>query len=697
MDRSVHDLTLVRQRNSKHMKSITQVILLLAFVLVTPRAFPSAHANTCQTCYIDYENGNDSWSGTAETFQGGTTGPWKHAPGMLGTLPNGSSSGDGCAANCASQVPVAGDKYILKGGVVWPYTTLPWSFSWTGSSSTQKYGCAGPGCIYVGNAIGAGLQGWNKGIVNSITLSRDLGGWNPVLSPMAITCSGGGGSGAAGQAFVIPLTAGLAEPNVAGFIYHTAVTNQGSAYTSAPNCMVAGGGGTATLVADIDRAVIDAGATQSNHPDWPVGTGAGNLRGGPGVGVSHFDILYGIEYRNILQQMRTPAQDGGFLTPMISGGRNSSILHNYVHGRFVDCAYPVLNSCDPGQEVQDTAIMPFYPYTEVGYNIVENGDSFILGTAVSALNGICGIGVPCEYSSHGIETGTENSHGPVSIHNNVIYSDGWQIRIAGNAVSGNDPFVIYSNEGWLTLYDININAHINRRYSQLTSPATLVSYNNIDHNHVNGSGNQQQCNTGITFYFFNEVIWGTGTSTPAWGMNTGNSTVGGCTAYFYNDTVYNNQRNASYECLNTDGNSPNATKIVVQNLHCIGGGTSAPDPFWGTGSNITFADQAGSSSASAVQAASVVQGISRANAQGYSLSNLYAPSSGNGDTVTFANGNTSANLSSLCSGVLAALCSDVNGNPRSASTMWQSGAYVYGSGGGSPSVAPPTNLTAVVQ
>src|SRR5208282_5171637 len=104
------------------------VLMLAVLYSFSPTAWTvEAVSNTCVTCYIDYENGNDLWSGTAETFQGGTIGPWKHAPGMLGLTPSGGATGDACANNCASQVPVAGDKYILKGGDVWPYTTGPWA------------------------------------------------------------------------------------------------------------------------------------------------------------------------------------------------------------------------------------------------------------------------------------------------------------------------------------------------------------------------------------------------------------------------------------------------------------------------------------------------------------------------------------------------------------------------------------------
>src|SRR5271165_1792689 len=98
-------------------------------------------ANTCTTCYIDYQSGSDSNSGASKLS------PWKHLPGMTGQAGGGT---DACTANCASQTPIHGDSYILKGGVVWPYTVFPLKWSWSGSGTTSTYGCSGTGCIYVG-------------------------------------------------------------------------------------------------------------------------------------------------------------------------------------------------------------------------------------------------------------------------------------------------------------------------------------------------------------------------------------------------------------------------------------------------------------------------------------------------------------------------------------------------------------------
>ena len=453
----------------------------------------------------------------------------------------------------------------------------------------------------------------------------------------------------------------------------------------------------AILAADIDRAIFDLGALQGNPPDWPVGQFSSfpnTFSPGPNINGT-FVIFSGVEVRNILQQQRQSS--GTSQEPFVKlNASNDTATNLYVHGRYVDCVKA--GSCSTTQEMQDAAIGPGAPYDEVANSTIENGDAFVLGTTTSAGNGICGANVSCTFGTMGVATGTQANQGPVSVHGNKIYSNSWQIRLAGSVESGStDPFLVYNNELWLTLYDVNISAHINRRYSQMPSSmpqaTTIISYNNVDHNHVAGSGNQQQCPSGGTLYFFNEVIWGTGTSTPPYGVDVADvGGTGGCSVYFYNDTIYN--PTASYRCFDSQ-NSTNMTTITVQNLHCITG-PSVLNPFWGGPySNNTIQNQAGSISPSTVQAFSVVQSASTANSQGYVQSNVYAPTLSSNNTVTFASGGTTANLTNLCVGYLVSLCSDINGNSRPSSGGWQAGAYQFG---GSSSAAPaaPRGLAAVV-
>jgi hypothetical protein len=78
------------------------------------------------TYYIDYSGGADTNSGTS------TGSPWKHAPGMTG-----------CSNNCLTKQNAggdAGDQFILKGGVTWPYAVLPWDWHFgDGTSGSHIY------------------------------------------------------------------------------------------------------------------------------------------------------------------------------------------------------------------------------------------------------------------------------------------------------------------------------------------------------------------------------------------------------------------------------------------------------------------------------------------------------------------------------------------------------------------------------
>jgi len=687
------------------MRNMARVALLFALIVASPKSFAAVAANTCTTCYIDYENGNDSWSGTAPTSQGNNIGPWKHLPGMLGISPSGASTGDGCSKNCASQAPRAGDKYILKGGVVWPYTTMPISWTWSGTSSTTTWGCTGSGCIYVGNAVGAGLPGWNKGVVTSITLSRDLGGWNPA-SPPTISCTSGGGSGAAATPLVMPSAA--TDPLIRGFIYHINLTSGGSGYTAAPTCTVSGnnsyGTSTAVLAADIDRPILDSGALLASPPDWPCGqNNYTSPQDKPGFGIySSYTIVYGVEARNLL--CNEPSGGRGPIAPIgnSNGYQNVGIYHGYVHGVFEDCLPPNQTvppsgtpiSC-PGlsnDSTSDVGILVYSPHDEAAYNIVENGDTFVLSTSAMIANGLCatsgdGANRPCEHGAMGIETLTQNNYGPVSIHNNQVIGGSWQIRLVGTNASGiTDPWLVYNNEVWLSMYDYAPTGHINRRYSQLQANQTLISYNNIDHNHVEGSGNQQTCNPGTTFYFFNEVVWGTGTSTPPWTADVADGS-GGCTFYLLNSTAYNP---TFPQCYNSLAGTSNVTTSILQNNQCLG--TTAANPWFSVNSSGNVVkNYAGSTTTSVIQASSVVDTIANANGQGYVASSLYIPTTSGSETVAFANTNANGtNLTSLCSGYLAPLCQDINGNPRPSSGAWQAGAYV------GPTAPAPTGLTATV-
>lgn len=79
----------------------------------------SVSAFASNTYYIDYSAGADGNNGTSKST------PWKHHPYMAGWT--------------GSYSHVAGDHFIFKGGVTWPYTSLPLSVSTGGTNGNPDY------------------------------------------------------------------------------------------------------------------------------------------------------------------------------------------------------------------------------------------------------------------------------------------------------------------------------------------------------------------------------------------------------------------------------------------------------------------------------------------------------------------------------------------------------------------------------
>lgn len=642
-----------------------------------PASVPSG-ITTCK--YVDYAAGADTNNGDTEGA------PWKHAPGMLGVNTSNVSTGDGCAGNCAAFAPAAGEGIILKGGTVWAYTALPWNFTWAGSGTTSAYGCTGSGCIYLGYD-----PTWNQGKVNSVTLTRDLGGCNPT-SPPTVAFSGGGGSGAAATANVIPAAAGTLEPTVAGFVYHVTVTNQGSGYTSNPTVTISGGGCTGiTAVADIQRPVIDAGgkADLSGYT-WQVGS-TPNYNAGvytPSLiindyAVPQYLIVDHLEVRNIQQLGRdggggegdcvtAPAGAQSAFIDDRSGGYNT-IENNYTHGRFTNCT--TTSSYSLNQE-QDDAGINYTSTDDVGYNTMENGDSFFVGTSSKG----AGVNFPEIFSE------SDMLGGGGHVHNNHEYSIRWMIHQGGTP---SNPIIVNNNEMWLVLYDVG-SAHENELYSLYTT-GTMYQYNNIFHSAVSGASNQQQMGNGTTQYFFNNISWGLGNGTTNYGIDgqTG-AGAGPNTFYFYNNTMVTSGARPCFD----DNASTYAAGLTVwaQNNHCL---TTANPSFDSGSSEGTYKNAAGSTTTATIQASSVNESTATAATEGYIVGSLFAPTAPSNSTVAFSTNANSFNFTSLCgsNANLAPLCSDVNGNARPSTGGWQAGAYQF-SGGSIPSA--PTGLTATV-
>ena len=88
------------------------LLALIVALLVGGRAMANAGA----TYYIDWSEGNDANDGQS------TSTPWQRVPGM-----------PGFAANYLHQ---AGDRFVFKGGVVWPSSALPLTISGSGTAET---------------------------------------------------------------------------------------------------------------------------------------------------------------------------------------------------------------------------------------------------------------------------------------------------------------------------------------------------------------------------------------------------------------------------------------------------------------------------------------------------------------------------------------------------------------------------------
>src|SRR5208283_2026043 len=92
---------------SKHSKIMFILLALLLMLCYSTTAFSA-------TYYIDYASGSDSNNGTSIAK------PWKRCPGMKGFTGSYSHS--------------AGDKFVFKGGVIWPVAALRLTIAKSGAN-----------------------------------------------------------------------------------------------------------------------------------------------------------------------------------------------------------------------------------------------------------------------------------------------------------------------------------------------------------------------------------------------------------------------------------------------------------------------------------------------------------------------------------------------------------------------------------
>ena len=110
------DITSHIENWRKTMKHTMWFAIFLACFLVVGRASGA-------TYYISASMGSDDYN-VAQAQSKST--PWAHAPGMADV-----------SGNAASYTPVAGDRFIFKGGDTWTNSSLKWTWKWSGTSGSR--------------------------------------------------------------------------------------------------------------------------------------------------------------------------------------------------------------------------------------------------------------------------------------------------------------------------------------------------------------------------------------------------------------------------------------------------------------------------------------------------------------------------------------------------------------------------------
>lgn len=98
---------------------------IIFFLTICVLPLISINAVAQHTYYISKTSGSDSNTSTQAQSK---SAPWAHLPGMRT-----------CTSSCASYSPVAGDRFILKGGDTWVSADLNVNWSWSGSSGSPIY------------------------------------------------------------------------------------------------------------------------------------------------------------------------------------------------------------------------------------------------------------------------------------------------------------------------------------------------------------------------------------------------------------------------------------------------------------------------------------------------------------------------------------------------------------------------------
>jgi len=627
-------------------------------------------ANTCSTCYISYSTGNDKYDGTSETHPatpaGNAIGPWQHAPFMVG-----------CNANCGAQTPISTDRYIFKGGDVWPSSTMPWVWNNSGAGSSYP-------AVYLGYD-----PAWNNGTVVSVRPTTS--GYK--CTAITVTLLGGGGSGATATGQFV------ASSYWAGNLQHVTVTDAGGGYTSNPTVSFAGSTCTTlpTAVADINSPVFDGSGTI-----WTTSNLYQNrMISFTGVNNAEFDHL---EIRGLGVSNTVPLGTANISMFVISNSDGVVVNANYIH----DCGvknFSQSGTAEPTVGTECLSMNEGYPAQGTIQNsFFDNYEMQIIG--------------PCGWTP-GNTPGAKNpycnqailANGADVFTNNVVHD------ARGLVYDHGDQNQVYSgNQLWDGMFDSG-SQHGDGVYFH----GGGYIFNNVIHN-IDGGSNYLEfctnanCDTPNTIYLFNNIFWdGTAASNAQNFWNIAGEFASASTTWSTPPAIYifNNS------CLGTNGvngcfgagqwfNAPNAlwaqahlylyNNLAVTNqtaghwyMSNSSGGTCTNPNGCGTWNGLL--GPMSSATEAAIDAVNLPMTQSAAAAVSATAATKFLLLTTEAAPMTFAGTNftTAANGLPGCNTPgLSALCADILGHPRPANGSWKAGAYASGG----PGPGAPAALTA---
>lgn len=610
--------------------------------------------------YIDYSSGADTNSGATELL------PWKHLPGMTGNQ-NGTNSGDGCTGNCAANTPVAGNGYILKGGVTWPYTVFPLNWTWSGTGSTSSPGCTGSGCIYIGID-----PNWFSGVVNAVIPYKDYGGCAATGETATIT--GGGGTGAAATPVMI---GGQTNYDMGGYLvaYYN-LTNAGSGYTSNPSVAVTGSGcNNIQAVADIHRAVFDLG---NGTIVWTPAQSQLDSIGIVAFNRSSDLIIDNLDIRNFAFN-----NSGGSQVPLFvqtTEAPNVTVQNLYVHNWYT--TQPRATSGSDGSMGLAVNYNSTVASGLAQNNWVGNGESAYTCTVSSgASQTVCGYGTLLQLSS-----GVGN---PGKMLSNHLWLGNWAVRGCPAVADGNDI--------WGTLVSDN-GGHTNNFFLLCgTGTWTETISNNLLHDTDAGGMSFIEQGNGNTWYIFNNVTWKAWGGGTVWGIDESfGEGPSPANLYFWNNSMQGAVgAQGGYNCVNSGASGSgapyaSALSIWLYNNQCVSDQNGSPWFKMASGP-VGQVNGVSSPTNTTPNSANVVMTPATAASQGYTAANAWQPVNGSSATVTFSGTNLTTSTPGCSTTGLGALCLDLLGVSRPTTGTWQAGAYQY-TGTITSGPAAPINL-----